>query len=149
MYLPRYSTILGEVATAWTRLTFNACARSFIYSADVTVEQGIGAGLAVKQSPDGYNGIILMLDFNKNKLQLLSIPGLAVFDSRDFKFDFNRTYNIRIVSKDKFLECYIDDVLYIQCVCYFAREGYFGLVIDRCRATFGNITAVGLECLEE
>lgn len=138
--------IIGEIRTAWTRYTFNCTGASFIYSADITVNEGTGAGLGFKMAPDGYNGCIFMLDYSKNMLQFMGIPSMKVLESRKFEFKYGQTYSVKIVSKDKFLEFYLDDILYIQCVHYYARDGYMGLVIDRSKAEFKNVKAVSLDC---
>jgi beta-fructofuranosidase len=138
--------ITGEIRTAWTRYTFQSRGRSFIYSADITVYHGAGAGLGFKMSEDGYNGCIFMLDYNKKLLQFLGIPNMRVIESRKIDLEYGKSYRVKVVSKDKFLEFYINDILYMQCVHYFSREGHLGLIIDRSKAEFKSIKAVSLDC---
>lgn len=142
--------IHGSIRTAWARYTFPVCARSFVYTARLTLRKGVGAGLAFKQADHGYGGGIFMLDYEKGMAQLLRIPQMNIVDSRKFKLEYGRTYDVRIVSKDKYLEFYIDDVLVLQDVFYAAREGLLGLVVDRGEAVFEDISAYRLEgCPEE
>jgi len=142
--------VYGSVRTAWARYTFPARARSFIYNAKVTVNKGVGAGLAFKEADHGYGGGIFMLDYEKGMVQLLRIPQLNVVDSRKADLKYGQTYSLKVISKDKYLEFYLDGMLIMQCVFYAAREGLMGLVVDRGEAVFEDIDACLLkDCPEE
>lgn len=137
--------VYGSVRTAWSRYTFRAKARSFIFNAKVTLEEGVGVGLAFKEAEHGYGGGIFMMDFKEGMAELLRIPQLNVVDSRKVELEYDRPYSIKVVSKDKYLEFYIDDILVLQSVFYAAREGMMGLVVDRGQAVFEDISAYELE----
>ena len=128
--------ISGTVRTAWARYSFAATGRSFIYEAKVTINHGVGAWLAFKTSPDDYGGCVFMLDVQKGQAQLLRMPDMHILDRRKYVINNGTPYNLMVVSKDKFLELYIDGILIIQCVHYATREGHFALLVDRASAVF-------------
>lgn len=138
--------VTGSVKTAWARYTLPVKARSFILETNLTISNGVGAGVAIKQAEHGYGGLICMLDVQKQEVQLLRIPNLAVVDSRKIKLTHGKDYHLRVVSKDKYLEVFLDDELVLQCVCYSAREGYMGFAVDRAEAVFTGLRAWELEC---
>lgn len=77
-------------------------------------------------------------------------PQLNVVDSRKADLKYGQTYSLKVISKDKYLEFYLDGMLIMQCVFYAAREGLMGLVVDRGEAVFEDIDACLLkDCPEE
>ena len=137
--------ITGSVRTAWARYSFNVRARAFNYTASLTMHEGVAAGLAFKQIDNGYGGGIFLLDFEKEMVQLLRIPQMYVMDSRKIRLERGRTYRLRVVAKNEYLEFYVDDVLVMQNVFYASPEGFLGLVVDRGKARFEDIRACRLE----
>lgn len=142
-------TITGSVRTAWARHTFAATARSFLYRANVRIDSGAGAGLVFKASPEGYGGCVAMLNPGIGEVQLLRLPNLAILESRKMPLEYGVSYDVRVVSKDQYLEVFVNDVLMLQCVHYAARQGHLGLMVDRGEAAFIQPEAYRLDCPEE
>lgn len=141
--------VTGSVRTAWARYTFDVQARSFIFRTTLVLRQGVGAGLVFKADPGGYGGCVFMLDAEKQQAQLLRLPNLAVVDSRSFALEHNRAYQLMVVSKEQYLEMYVDEVLVLQCVHYAVRGGHFALIVDRAQAVFEDTEACRLSCPQE
>ncbi|MDR1703457.1 MAG: hypothetical protein LBS19_02060 [Clostridiales bacterium] len=138
--------ITGSAGTAWARYMFEAKSRAFIYTCSINIRQGVGAGLVFKAAPNGYGGCVFMLNAEKQEVQFLRLPNLFILDSRSFEIEFNRTYSIRVVSKEQYLEMYVDDELILQCVHYASRDGYLGLITDRAEVRFKDPEAYMLDC---
>lgn len=141
--------ITGSVRTAWARYDFNVTGRSFLYRADVVIRKGTGAGMVFKATANGYGGCVFFLDAEKGLAQLLRLPNMEVLESRKCAVRYGEVFRLLAVSKDQYLELYVDGVLMLQSVHYSAREGYFGLLADRAEAVFEGIEAYELFCPRE
>lgn len=141
--------ITGRVKTAWARYDFDAAGRSFLYRTHVTIQKGTGAGVVFKATDNGYGGCVFLLDAEAGEVQFLRLPNLEVLDTRKLPLEYGRTYEVLVVSKEQYVEMYVDEVLMIQCVHYAYREGYFGLIADRSEAEFEGTEAYELRCPRE
>jgi hypothetical protein len=128
------------VRTAWCRYTFEASGDNFIYSADIEVSKGVAAGLLIRQN-DSRAGGVAILDFERQSVVFCTVPRFQIVDMRKIQLQYGQKYNIKIVANDKFIEVYIDEVLYLQFVFYFSDSGRFGLLLDRAEGNFANISA--------
>jgi hypothetical protein len=132
--------VKGGVRTAWCRYTFEASGDNFIYSADIELSKGVAAGLLIRQN-DSRAGGVAILDFERQSVVFCTVPRFQIVDMRKIQLQYGQKYNIKIVANDKFIEVYIDEVLYLQFVFYFSDSGRFGLLLDRAEGNFANISA--------
>ncbi len=133
--------VTGETETSWSRYTLgDVIGENFVFCADILVDHGIGAGLAFRQA--GSNeGIVAMLDFEKQLIACFTLPRFMLLDMRKVSLKYGRAYKLRIVGNEKFIEVYLDEVLYLQFVSYLSLVGRFSLLTDRAVTHFSNITA--------
>jgi hypothetical protein len=136
--------VKGSVRTSWCRYTFNAAGANFIYSADIEVKVGVAAGLLIRQNNNKAGGVAL-LDFQRQMIMFCTVPRFQIVDMRKIPLEYGKKYNIKIVGNEKFIEVYVDEILYLQFVFYFSDEGFFGLLLDRAEGSFENISSEKLE----
>ncbi len=136
----RNGILRGSVQTAWCCYTFDAAGRNFLFSADITLEHGVAAGLLIRQN-DGHAGGVALLDFARGQVGFFTVPRFQLVDMRKWALQLGRKYHVKVLANREFIEVYIDDVLVLQFVCHFTPEGRFGLLVDRGAARFTNISA--------
>ncbi len=136
--------IYGSIGTAWARYTFDVIADNFLYSADIIVTKGVAAGLLIRQGENKSGGVVL-LDYERQMLMFCTVPRFQIVDMRKLKLTYGRTYRIQVIGNDKFIEVYMNSVLILQFVWYFASEGRFGLLLDRAEGNFREIYARELD----
>jgi sucrose-6-phosphate hydrolase SacC (GH32 family) len=137
------NSVRGGVRTAWSRYTFEASGDNFIYSADIEVKSGVAAGLLIRQ-PDNKSGCVALLDFKRQAILCCTVPRFQIMDMRKISLVYGQKYNMKVIGNGKFIEVYIDEVLYLQFVSYFNSEGLFGLLLDRAEGSFERISAQSL-----
>lgn len=64
---------------------------------------------------------------------------------RPWKLEYGKTYALKILAAEEFIEVYIDEILVLQFVTYFKPGKNLALMVDRCEATFENIGAWELD----
>lgn len=135
--------VSGSATTSWCRYTFDQEGSNFIYSADIVVESGVAAGLTVRQGSNKSGGVAL-LDYERQRVMFCTVPRFQIADMRPIRLEYGRSYQVKVVGNDKFIEVFIDDVLYLQFVSYYAFKGVFGMLVDRAEGRFSRIEAIEL-----
>lgn len=136
--------IEGSVRTAWSRYTFQAVGANFIYSANIKIsEGGVAAGLLIRQG-DNKSGGVALLDFKRQAIMFCTVPRFQISDMRKIELNYGQKYNLKVIGNNKFIEVYVDDILYLQFVSYYSFEGNFGLLLDRAEGMFEQISAQSL-----
>lgn len=127
--------ISGRIRTCWDRYQMELRGEAFMFSADITLDEGAAAGLVLKQS-DGYSGYGVILDFNWQKLLFAVMPRVEILDARSCVLEHGKTYHLRVVCTGIHYDIFLDDVLMIQTVSYRYKDGICGLFLDRGRGSF-------------
>ena len=132
----------GAVGTAWARRSFEPEADDFIATVQVCLDDGVAAGLLVRQV--GSNGVVALLDVDRQEVALFTVPRFQVVDARRWALERGRVYSLRVVGNGEFLEVFLDSVLVLQCVWYGDRSGRVGILVDRGTASFANLELLAL-----
>lgn len=133
----RENCVYGQIRTCWDRYQLNLSAPAFIFSVNITLQEGAAAGLVIKQR-DGYSGYGIILDYKWQKLLFAQMPRIEILDARSCLLEYGRSYHLRIVCTGIHYDVFLDDVLLIQTVAYRNEDGICGLFLDRGRGYFEN-----------
>ncbi len=132
----------GSIETAWSRRSFGPEAADFIGTVTLRLEEGVAAGLLVRQV--GNHGAVALLDAERQQVALCTVPRFQVVDARRWPIELGRDYRVRVVGDGEFIEVFLDDELVLQCVWYGPRSGDVGFLVDRGRATFADLELLAL-----
>lgn len=133
----------GSVRTAWCRYSFAPSGSSFVYEAELSLSAGVAAGLVFRQG-ENKSGLVALLDYKRQEVMLCTVPRFQIADRRAVALEYDCTYQVKVVANGPFIEVYIDEVLYLQLVSYYADEGRFGLLLDRAEGRFDGVRAAEL-----
>lgn len=137
------NSLQGAVRYAWCRYCFEPEVADCLLSATVTLEQGIAAGVTLRQACDHRNAMTALTVFFDEPRQVIAaatLPRFQVIDQRPFPVERGRAYRLQVLNNHPFVEVYVDEVLWLQFVSYVGAEiGSLGLLVDRGRARFAQI----------
>ncbi len=134
---------VGTVDTAWARRSFAPTASNVIASVTVRLDDGVAAGLLVRQV--GNRGAVALLDARRQQVALCAVPRFQVIDARPWPIERGRAYRVRVVGNGEFVEVFLDDELVLQTVWYGSGRGDVGLLVDRGRAEFRDLELLSLD----
>lgn len=105
----------------------------------VTVEMGdadsAGVAFRLKDSVMA-GGLCVLLDSEKGQVELTTIRGFGMIESRTWAIVPDGRYRLRVVLIGNVIYVYVDDVLAIQCYEPEAGEGRVSLFVERGKARF-------------
>jgi hypothetical protein len=130
--------ITGSSRTGWGVVSFDESADSFIYEADITIEDGVAAGLAIRFE-DHNCGAIVALDAAEQCVFYGETMGFEFMEKRQSKIFYGRTVHLRIVNRLEHVEVYLNDKLKLAFSRYRGIGGHIGLFVDRAKAVFENV----------
>lgn len=143
------NALIGEVRYSWCRYIFAAACSDFLFEADIRLMDCVAAGLCIRTDKRGHMnrwlGLTVMLDFEQQIVFCATVPRFQISDKRRMKIEQQKTYRLKVLAVGEFVEVYIDDVFLLQCLTYFAFDGYAGLMVDRGQAVFSNIILNGTD----
>ena len=102
----------GSIETAWSRRSFGPEAADFIGTVTLRLEEGVAAGLLVRQV--GNRGAVALLDAERQQVALCTVPRFQVVDARRWPIERGRDYRVRVVGNGEFIEVFLDDELVLQ-----------------------------------
>jgi len=115
-----------------------------ILEVEVTIEQGIAAGLAFRINPVGECGTVL-LDADRKVIEYQEDGCFDIFrEIRQAPVSIGKPMLLRVVLRGEHIEVYLDNVLFLAFPRYRYLDGKFGLLIDRSRSSFRNFRVVRL-----
>jgi len=130
--------ITGSSRTGWGVLSFDESAESFIYEADITIEEGGSAGLAIRFDDHNY-GAIVALDATEQSVFYGETMEFNFVEKRLSKICIARPFHLSIINRLEHVEVYLDDELKLAFSRYRGIGGHIGLFVDRAQARFENI----------
>ncbi len=133
---------VGAIDTAWSRRSFAPTASDLIASVTLRLDDGVAAGLLIRQV--GNRGAVALLDAQRRQVSLCTVPRFQVVDARPWPVERGRDYRVRVVGNGEFVEVFLDDELVLQTVWYGSRRGDIGLLVDRGRAEFRDLELLSL-----
>ena len=134
---------VGTVDAAWARRSFAPTASDVIASVTLRLEDGVAAGLLIRQV--GNRGAVALLDAERQQVSLCTVPRFQVIDARPWPVERGCDYRVRVVGNGEFVEVFLDDELVLQTVWYGHRRGDVGLLVDRGRAEFRDLELLSLD----
>ena len=131
------SSVQGQSRTGWGVAELGVKAESFIFEADIRIDSGIAAGLAIRM--DSGCGTVVALDAQSGQVSYVELPGAACTEHRRTDVSTGTSIHLRIVQRGPFMEIYTNDELKLCFTRYRGIRGEVGLFIDRADADFANI----------
>ena len=130
--------IIGNSRTGWGVLSFDESAESFIYEADITIEEGVAAGLAIRFKNHNHGAIVAM-DAIEQSVFYGETMGFNFVEKRLSKITVDQPVHLAIINRLEHVEVYLDDELKLAFSRYLGIGGHIGLFVDRAKARFENI----------
>ena len=134
----------GEMYTGMDVLLSDVSLDNGILEVEVTIEQGIAAGLAFRINSAGECGTVL-LDAVRNVIEYQEDSCFDIYrEIRQAPVLNDRAMHLRVVLRGEHIEAYLDNVLYLAFPRYKYLDGQFGLIVDRSKSSFKNFRVVRL-----
>lgn len=130
--------ITGASQYGWSRYAFGPDAENFIYTASVTLQSGVAAGLMFLQRSSN-DGLCAFLDVDAQRIGVATIHGFYIVDLRPMKLEAGRTYEVRVMVIERHIDVFVDGILMVQCQSHVGGKGPVGVLVDRAEAAFSNI----------
>ena len=148
-------TYRGESRTAWQIADLLLVAPNLEVEANVTVESGAAAGLAIRATP-GHLGtwgdMILALDAERQCVLAAGVPAFTDAWRRSFPVRRGHAYRLRVCARGHRFEVFVDDDLVLQFHTAKALGPLPGprsvaLFVDRAEARIDSLAAYALRSL--
>jgi hypothetical protein len=134
----------GEIYTGMDVLLSDVCLDNGILEVEVTIEQGIAAGLAFRINSVGEGGMIL-LDTAHTVIEYQEDSCFEVYrEIRQAPILNGSAMHLRVVLRGEHIEAYLNNILYLAFPRYKYLDGQFGLIVDRSKSSFRNFRVVRL-----
>lgn len=132
-------TIEAEARHGWTVQLFDTeIPASFILEADVTIHEGVAAGLLVRIERH-MAGSVVELNAAQNLAGFHAAPAFDWSELRQTPVPRGLPLHLRIVNRLEHMEVYVNDDLRLAFSRYAGIGGAAGLWVDRARASFTNL----------
>lgn len=129
--------IRGGSRTGWSIAELGVEAENFIFEADVTMQSGVAAGVAIRMKDNC--AVFVGIDRELQSVVFSDLPVAEFVERRRCVVQNDQTWRLRIVQHQGIVEVYIDDEMKLTFRRYLRQRGEVGLFVDRAEATFANV----------
>lgn len=142
----RCAVTLDNIATIEKDLLARriAAAARFIYEAQITLERGVAAGLAIRLDQD-MAGAVVVLEAAEQAVAYYEAPAFDFVEKRRTPLPIGPPVNLRVVNRLEHVAIYVNDDLRLAFSRYRGLGREVGLFVDRARATFENLRLRSLQ----
>lgn len=136
--------IVASYSKGWSVAPLGHCPESFIFEADVTLNDCAAAGFCIRMEEVNGGGLkqhgaFVALDSEQNNVFFAHSPFLDFVEKRNMEVEQNRKYHLRVVNRLEFVEIYVDNALKLTFNRYKGVGGGVGLFVDRGTVIFYNV----------
>ena len=119
--------------------SLSADGQAFMVSASITLESVKSAGLAFRHAKGSDRCYVALLDPANGEVALVTPPTFEPIQRLRRDIRPGKTYNVRVVAVDTFIQVYVDDVLALNCHSATLSEGGAALFVEEGSAGFCDI----------
>lgn len=113
--------------------------RTCMVSATITLDGAKSAGVAFRHATGSDYCYVALLDPVNGEFGLVTLPTFRPLQRLRWEIKPEKSYKVRVVAVDAFIEVYVDDILALNCYDTTVNKGGVALFVEEGSARFSDI----------